>query len=154
MLLNFFLFFYLVRWPTSYIQSQCTTLHHKLMSAILHIASLVAHTTLNTYKPVEIRIKRSPRHWFPSEGLNSELFAHENDALTARPVATRSILVSSSHNKVHYLFCHQVLRMLNSDRWIYHKNISCAMCSNSHYCSILPLVLRYLYKLKLHKVIK
>ena len=32
---------------------------------------------------MEINIKRSPDHWWPSEGSNSELFAHENDALTA-----------------------------------------------------------------------
>ena len=34
---------------------------------------------------MEINIERSPQHWCPSEGLNSELFAHENDTLTARP---------------------------------------------------------------------
>ena len=34
---------------------------------------------------MEINIERSPQHWCPSEGSNSELFAHENDALTARP---------------------------------------------------------------------
>ena len=28
----------------------------------LHIASLAAHTTLNTYKPMEINIERSPQH--------------------------------------------------------------------------------------------
>ena len=27
---------------------------------ILHVASLAAHTTLNTYKPMEINIERSP----------------------------------------------------------------------------------------------
>ena len=36
-------------------------------------------------KPMEINIERSPQHWCPSEGSNSELFAHENDTLTARP---------------------------------------------------------------------
>ena len=35
---------------------------------------------------MEINIERSPQHWCPSEGSNSELFAHENDALTARPL--------------------------------------------------------------------
>ena len=34
---------------------------------------------------MEINIERSPQHWCPSEGSNSELFAHENDTLTARP---------------------------------------------------------------------
>ena len=34
---------------------------------------------------MEINIERSPQHCCPSEGSNSELFAHENDALTARP---------------------------------------------------------------------
>ena len=34
---------------------------------------------------MEINIKRSPEHWCLSEGSNSELFAHENDTLTARP---------------------------------------------------------------------
>ena len=29
---------------------------------------------------MEISIEWSPQHWFPSEGSNSELFAHENDA--------------------------------------------------------------------------
>ena len=46
-----------------------------LTRAILHIGSLAAHTTLNTYKPMEINIERSPQHWCPSEGSNSELFA-------------------------------------------------------------------------------
>ena len=46
----------------------------------MHIASLAAHTTLNIYKPMEISIKRSPQHRCPSEGSNSELFSHENDA--------------------------------------------------------------------------
>ena len=31
-------------------------------SRSLHIASLAAHTTLNTYKPMEINIERSPQH--------------------------------------------------------------------------------------------
>ena len=30
------------------------------------------------YKPMESSIERSPQHWRPSEGSNSELFAHEN----------------------------------------------------------------------------
>ena len=34
---------------------------------------------------MEINIERSPQHWCLSEASNSELFAHENDALTARP---------------------------------------------------------------------
>ena len=33
---------------------------------------------------MEINIERSPQHWCPSEGSNSERFAHENDALTDR----------------------------------------------------------------------
>ena len=54
--------FYLVRCPTSYI----------LTRAILHIASLVAHTTLNiTYGNLRGH-------------LNTDAKAHENDTLTAR----------------------------------------------------------------------
>ena len=34
---------------------------------------------------MEINIERSPQHRCPSEGSNSELFAHENNTLTARP---------------------------------------------------------------------
>ena len=34
---------------------------------------------------MEINIERSPQHWCPSEGSNSERFAHENDTLTTRP---------------------------------------------------------------------
>ena len=34
---------------------------------------------------MEINIERSPQHWCPREGSNSELFAHENDTLTTRP---------------------------------------------------------------------
>ena len=47
----FFLFFsfYLLKCPTSYERAQNTRLHHQLTRAILHIASLAAHTTLNTY---------------------------------------------------------------------------------------------------------
>ena len=80
-----FFFFYLFRCPTSYERAQNTRLHRQLTRAILHIANLAAHKTVNTYKPMEINIERSPQHWFPSEGSNSELFAHENDSLTARP---------------------------------------------------------------------
>ena len=40
---------------------------------------------INTYKPMKINIERSPQHWCPSEGSNSQLFAQENDTLTARP---------------------------------------------------------------------
>ena len=43
-----------------------TSTEHKTASlaarAILHIASLAAHTTLNTYKHMEINIERSPQH--------------------------------------------------------------------------------------------
>ena len=56
--------------------------------AILHIASLVVHTTLNIYKSMEISIKRSPQHWCPSEGLNSEIFAHKNDAFKVDKIST------------------------------------------------------------------
>ena len=34
---------------------------------------------------MESSIDRSPEHWCTNERSNSELFAHENDALTARP---------------------------------------------------------------------
>ena len=37
------------RCPISYERAQNTRLHRKLTRAILHIASLAAHTTLNTY---------------------------------------------------------------------------------------------------------
>ena len=66
-----------------------TSTYHNTASlaekAILHIGSLAVHTPLNTYKPMEINIERSPQHWYPSEGSNLELFAQGNDALTARP---------------------------------------------------------------------
>ena len=62
-------------------------------SAYCHLA---AHTTLNTYKPMEINIERSPQHWCPREGSNSELFAHENDTLTARPLLWNKIEVRSN----------------------------------------------------------
>ena len=69
---------------------------HKLTSVILHIASLAAHTTLNTYKPMEISIERSTQYWCPSECSNSEFFAQENDALTVRPQPAFLILESTS----------------------------------------------------------
>ena len=34
---------------------------------------------------MEISIKRSPQHLCASEGSNSELCAHDNEAVTARP---------------------------------------------------------------------
>ena len=52
--------------------------------AILHIASLAAHTTLNTYKPMEINIDRSPQHWCPS-GARTRNFCSRERCLTARP---------------------------------------------------------------------
>ena len=45
--------------------------------------SSVTRNIKHICKPMEISIKRSPQHWCSSEGSNSELFAHENDALTA-----------------------------------------------------------------------
>ena len=45
----FFFFFYLFRCPTSYERAQNTRLHRWLTRAILHIASLAAHTTFSTY---------------------------------------------------------------------------------------------------------
>ena len=41
---------------------------------------------------MEINIERSPQHWCPSEGLNSELFAHENDATAP----SKNIIVGAS----------------------------------------------------------
>ena len=68
------------------------------MREILHIASLAVHTTLNIYKPMEISIERSPQHECPSEGSNSELFVHENDALTARPQLHKFVSIVSIGN--------------------------------------------------------
>ena len=34
---------------------------------------------------MEISIERSPQHWCPNEGSNSELFDHKNDTVIARP---------------------------------------------------------------------
>ena len=45
----FFFFLYFFRCPTSYELAQNTRLHRWLTRAILHITSLAAHTTLNTY---------------------------------------------------------------------------------------------------------
>ena len=45
----FFLSFYLFRCLTSYERAHNTSLHNQLMKAIMHIASLEAHTTLNIY---------------------------------------------------------------------------------------------------------
>ena len=60
--LLFSFFFYLVRCPTSYQRAQNTRRQCYMTRAILNIASLAAHTTLNTYKPLEINIERSPQH--------------------------------------------------------------------------------------------
>ena len=58
-----------------------TSTEHKTASLadeeILHIASLAAHTTLNTYKPMEINIERSPSTLMSKRGSNSEPFAHD-----------------------------------------------------------------------------
>ena len=34
---------------------------------------------------MKISIERSPQHWCPNEGSNSELFGHSNDTVAARP---------------------------------------------------------------------
>ena len=57
----------------------------RLTGAILHISSLAVHTTVNTYKRMEISIGRTPQHKYPSEGSNSEFFDHHNEELTSRP---------------------------------------------------------------------
>ena len=53
---------------------------------------------------MEINIERSPQHWCPSEGSNSELFAHENDTLTARPQLHNMLIRLRRQNKwIQYL---------------------------------------------------
>ena len=65
--------------------------------AILHVASIAAHTTLNTYKPMEINIERSPQHWMSKQGSNSEKFSHENnDASTARPQLQEALVAKTN----------------------------------------------------------
>ena len=66
----FLLFFYLVRCPTLH-----TSTVHKTASLAdegnsAYCQSSGAHSI---YKPIEISIKRSPQHWCPNEGSNSEL---------------------------------------------------------------------------------
>ena len=95
---NFFFFIYLVRCPTSYIQAQCTRLHLYLTRTILHIASLAAHTTSNIYKPMEI----SPFRGRLNTDSQAEHFAHENDALTARPQLQKKINKKQSKNWYNY----------------------------------------------------
>ena len=78
---SFVFFFYLVRCPTSYERAQNTRLHRQLTRAVLHIASLAAYTTLNTYKPMEINIERSPQHWCPSR---AHIFDKVHEAVNER----------------------------------------------------------------------
>ena len=47
-------------------------------------------------EPMEISIERSPPHWCPNEGSNSELFDHKNDTLTARPQKKFDKVISQS----------------------------------------------------------
>ena len=87
----FFFYSYLVRCPTSNIQAQLADEGTAYWQS--PIASLAAHTTLKTYKSMEISIERLPQHWCPSEGSNPEPFVHENDALSTRPQQTIHQLV-------------------------------------------------------------
>ena len=63
----------------------------------MYIASLEAHTTLNT------SIKRSPQHC--TEGSNSQLFDHKNDAVTARP-HERKIIILTQILFLFFLYSH------------------------------------------------
>ena len=49
----------------------------------MHIASLEAHTTLNTYKPMEINIEMSPQHTDVQAGLELGTFRSRERCLTA-----------------------------------------------------------------------
>ena len=78
------------RCPTSYERAQNTRLHRLLTRAILDIASLAAHTTLNTYKPMEINIERklTLRGHLNTDvqaGLELGTFHSRERCLTARP---------------------------------------------------------------------
>ena len=64
------------------------------MMAILHIASLAAHTTSKRYTFMEISIKRSHQHWCPSEGSNSEHFFSREWCLNRSPTAPLIILTA------------------------------------------------------------
>ena len=77
---------------------------------------------------MEINIERSPQHWSPSEGSNSELFAHENGTLTARPqlhlILVRYIsqfLATHTQSFIFYLF--YIIYDFNLVRKIYLKYI-------------------------------
>ena len=62
-----------------------TSTEHKTASlAILHIASLATHTTLNTYNLWKLTL-RGHLNTDVQAGLELGTFRYENDALTARP---------------------------------------------------------------------
>ena len=65
-----------------------TSTEHRTASladeAILHIASLAAHTTLNTYNLWKLTL-RGHLNTDVQAGLELGTFRYENDALTARP---------------------------------------------------------------------
>ena len=59
----------------------------------MYIASLEAHTTLNTYNLQKLALDTSTM-MPPNEGLNSEHFDHNNDevVLSMRILSSRSLL--------------------------------------------------------------
>ena len=64
---------------------------------------------------MEISIKRSPQHWCPSEGSKSELFAHENDALTALPQLQGFLCVLQSLHHLHTAIPYSAFKVLVFD---------------------------------------
>ena len=111
----FFLFlFYLVRWPTSYIQAQYKTAS-LAEEEIFHIASIVVHTTLNTYEVMKICIESYENlHWEVTSTLISKLFYIVSVSYTC--------LNEFKHNNKCHIFMYNLIllyRILNFEHNFY-----------------------------------
>ena len=74
-----------------------TSTVHKTSSIADEGNSVYFQSSVAAHNNTEISIERSPLHWGSSEGSNSESFAQENNALTARPHVFLSLSKSKAH---------------------------------------------------------
>ena len=84
--------FYLVRCPTSYKRAQNTRLHRYLTREILHIASLAAHTTLNTYNLWKLTL-RGHLNTDVQAGLELETFCSRERCLNRSATAPGCVMI-------------------------------------------------------------
>ena len=109
----FFFFFFSIgfRCPTSYERAQNTRLHRQLTRAVLHIASLAAHTTLNTYNLWKLTL-RGHLNTDVQAGLELGTFRSRELCLNRQATAPRKKKNQQKKNKYIYLYPQSLTKIM------------------------------------------